>query len=62
MKTKPSDLFCKPTFFVPLVAFISVMLAALAKKERNKTIASALIGFCVIVMVENCGMPDEKKV
>ena len=41
--------FCKPTFFVPLVAFISVMLAALSKRERNKTIASALIGFCVMM-------------
>ena len=40
---------CRPTFFVPLVAFFSILFMSLAKRDRSKTIATALIGFCVMM-------------
>lgn len=40
---------CKPSFFVPVIAFIAIILLSLSKSETGKNIATALIGFCVMM-------------
>ncbi len=39
----------KPSFFVPVLAFISLIMLMTAKTERSKTIATALISFCIMM-------------
>ncbi len=40
---------CRPSFFVPLFAFIAIIISAVAKTEKAKNISAAVIGFCVMM-------------
>lgn len=40
---------CRPSFFVPLFAFIAIIISAVAKTEKAKNISAAVIGFCIMM-------------